>query len=183
MKLKEFIDLYAGDDVLMNLLSEDGMEYDTVPLDSTYNYKKYINNRWLNGKVIYFDYHDDEFYVSVDLNGDDDYGTKVNSTMRIRRGRSVMASAWKAPNGRKYGKQTNRFPGKYLFTRKELRDMVDSGIAEDMAGTFDPMAMNYDIIGISWNETNGYRSGILIQDNDTGELYVGNTGDATRARL
>lgn len=107
----------------------------------------------------------------------------VNSSMRIKRGKSVMASSWKAPNGKKYGKQTNRFPGKYLFTRKELRDMVDSGIAEDMAGTFDPMAMNYDIIGISWNETNGYRSGILIEDRDTGELYVGNSGDATRARL
>lgn len=61
---------------------------------------------------------------------------------------NIMASAWKAPNGKKYGKQTNRFPGKYLFTRKELRDMVQSGIAEDMAGTFDPMEMDYDIIGI-----------------------------------
>lgn len=96
---------------------------------------------------------------------------------------SVMASSWKAPNGKKYGKQTRRFPGKYLFTRKELRDMVDSGIAEDMAGTFNPGSMNYDIIGISWNETNGYRSGILIQDIDTGELYVGNSGDASVAKL
>lgn len=96
---------------------------------------------------------------------------------------NVMASAWTAPNGKKYGKQTKRFPGKYLFTRKELRDMVASGIAEDMAGTFDPMAMDYDIIGIAWNETNGYRSGILIVDNETGDLYVGNSADATVARL
>lgn len=96
---------------------------------------------------------------------------------------SVMASAWKAPNGKKYGKQTSRFPGKYLFTRKELRDMVASGIAEDMAGTFDPMEMNYEIIGIAWNDTNGYRSGILIEDKDTGELYVGNSADATVAKL
>ena len=96
---------------------------------------------------------------------------------------NVMASAWKAPNGKKYGKQTRRFPGKYLFTRKELRDMVDSGIAEDMAGTFDPMSMHYDIIGISWNETNGHRSGILIEDIDTGDLYVGNTYDANVAKL
>lgn len=118
--------------------------------------------------------------------------TKVVRTYKITNGvsastdvssRTVMASAWSAPNGKKYGKQTRRFPGKYLFTRRELKDMVDSGIAEDMAGTFDPMAMNYDIIGIAWNDTNGYRSGILIQDRDTGELYVGNSGDATRAKL
>ncbi len=98
------------------------------------------------------------------------------------RSAAVMASKWKAPNGRQYGKQTKRFPGKYLFTRKELRDMVNSGIAEDMAGTFDPMGMNYDVIGFSWNETNGYKSGILIEDMDTGELYVGNTYDATIAK-
>lgn len=109
-------------------------------------------------------------------------GGDVEASTR-RSGRPIMASAWKAPNGKKYGKQTRRFPGKYLFTRRELRDMVASGIAEDMAGTFDPMAMNYDIIGISWNDTNGYRSGILIQDRDTGELYVGNSGDAMVAKL
>lgn len=96
---------------------------------------------------------------------------------------AVMASAWQAPNGKKYGKQTRRFPGKFLFTRKELRDMVDSGIAEDMAGTFDPLSMNYDIIGISWNETNGHRTGILIEDLDNGNLYVGNTYDANVAKL
>lgn len=101
----------------------------------------------------------------------------------IRSSSSVMASAWKAPNGKSYGKQTRRFPGKFLFTRKELRDMVNSGIAEDMACSFDPAAMNYEIIGISWNETNGYRSGILIEDLDTGELYVGNSADANNAKL
>ena len=95
----------------------------------------------------------------------------------------IRANAWTAPNGKKFGKQTKRFPGKYLFTRKELRDLVDSGIATDMKGTFDPMSMNYEIIGISWNETNGYRSGILIEDKDTGDLYVGNSADANIARL
>lgn len=110
MKLKEFIDLYAGDDVLMNLLSEDGMEYDTVPLDSTYSYRKYINNRWLNGKVMYFDYHDDEFYVSVDLNSDDDYGQKVNSTMRIRRGRSVMADSTRGAEASLYNRLEKAVP-------------------------------------------------------------------------
>lgn len=97
--------------------------------------------------------------------------------------RYIRASAWTSPDGKKYGKQTRRFPGKYLFTRRELRELVENGIAEDMAGTFDPMSMNYDIIGISWNETNGHRSGILIEDKDTGKLYVGNTGDATVAKL
>lgn len=96
---------------------------------------------------------------------------------------SIMSAAWKAPNGRSYGKQTKRFPGKYLFTRRELKSLVDSGIAQDLGGTFDPMTMNYEIIGISWNETNGYRSGILIEDTDTGELYVGNSADANVAKL
>ncbi len=115
----------------------------------------------------------------LNIDGPDDY---IGSSYTVKSS-SVMASAWSAPNGRKYGKQTRRFPGKYLFTRKELRDMVDRDIAEDMAGTFDPMAMNYDIIGISWNETNGFRSGILIENLDTGELYVGNTADANKAKL
>lgn len=100
----------------------------------------------------------------------------------IRSSSSVMASKWKAPNGKSYGKQTRRFPGKYLFTRKELKELVECGIAENMAGTFDPASMNYDIIGISWNETNGHRTGILIEDLDTGEQYVGNTADANLAK-
>lgn len=113
------------------------------------------------------------------IDGGDDY---IGSSYAVKSS-SVMASAWFAPNGKSYGKQTRRFPGKYLFTRKELKELVECGIAEDMAGTFDPMEMNYDIIGISWNETNGYRSGILIVDNDTGELYVGNSADANAAKL
>lgn len=95
----------------------------------------------------------------------------------------VRASAWTAPNGKKFGKQTRRFPGKYLFTKKELRDLVDSGIAEYLSNDADLRAMNYDIIGISWNETNGYRSGILVEDVDTGDLYVGNSGVANVAKL
>lgn len=100
----------------------------------------------------------------------------------IRSSSSVMASKWKAPNGKSYGKQTKRFPGKYLFTRKEFKELVEYGIAEDMAGTFDPASMNYEVIGICWNETNGYRTGILIEDLDTGELHVGNTADANLAK-
>lgn len=101
---------------------------------------------------------------------------------RYIRSSSVMASSWVAPNGKKYGKQTKRFPNGYLFTRKELKDMVSQGIAEDMAGTFDPLAMNYEVIGFSWNDTNGHKSSILIEDTDTGELYVGNASDAMVAK-
>ena len=104
-------------------------------------------------------------------------GKLIRSSRRISK-QAVMASAWKAPNGKKYGKQTSRFPGRYLFTRSELRKMVQDGIAEDMAGTFNPDTMSYDLIGFSWNDTNGYKSGILIQDRDSGKLYVGNSGDA-----
>lgn len=124
-------------------------------------------------------YYDDKTQAISDEPFDE---ANIEESVKVRK-HSVMASAWVAPNGRKYGKQTKRFPDKYLFTKRELNNMVDSGVAEDMAGTFDPMSMNYDIIGISWNETNGYRSGILIQDTDTGNLYVGNSGDANRARL
>ncbi len=108
-------------------------------------------------------------------------GKLIGSSRRIRK-HAVTASAWRAPNGKKYGKTSRRFPNGYLFTRKELRQMVQDGIAEDMAGTFDPSAMDYDVIGFSWNDTNGHKSGILIQDRSTGKLYVGNTGDAQLVR-
>jgi hypothetical protein len=95
---------------------------------------------------------------------------------------SITASAWKSPSGRKYGKQTRRFPGSYLFTRKELKQMVDDGDARYIGGNLDEVD-SYDVIGFSWNETNGYKSGILVEDRNTGELLVGNTASATIAHF
>ena len=95
---------------------------------------------------------------------------------------AITASAWKAPSGNKYGKQTRRFPGAYLFTRKELKQMVDNGDAEYIGGDLDQVG-SYDVIGFSWNETNGYKSGILVEDRNTGELLVGNTASATIAHF
>jgi len=95
---------------------------------------------------------------------------------------SIIASAWKSPSGRKYGKQTRRFPGSYLFTRKELKQMVDDGDARYIGGNLDKVD-SYDVIGFSWNETNGYKSGILVEDSNTGELLVGNTASATIAHF
>lgn len=95
---------------------------------------------------------------------------------------SITASAWKAPSGNKYGKQTRRFPRAYLFTRKELKQMVDNGDARYIGGDLDEVD-SYDVIGFSWNETNGYKSGILIEDRTTGELLVGNTASATIAHF
>lgn len=95
---------------------------------------------------------------------------------------SITASAWKSPSGRKYGKQTRRFPGNYLFTRKELKQMVDDGDARYIGGNLDEVD-SYDVIGFSWNETNGYKSGILVEDRNTGELLVGNTASATIAHF
>lgn len=95
---------------------------------------------------------------------------------------SITASAWKSPGGKKYGKQTRRFPGKYLFTRKELKQMVDNGDARYIGGNLDEID-SYDVIGFSWNETNGYKSGILVEDRNTGELLVGNTASATIAHF
>lgn len=95
---------------------------------------------------------------------------------------SITASAWKSPSGKKYGKQTRRFPGSYLFTRKELKQMVDDGDARYIGGNLDEVD-SYDVIGFSWNETNGYKSGILVEDSNTGELLVGNTASATIAHF
>ncbi len=95
---------------------------------------------------------------------------------------SITASAWKSPSGKKYGKQTRRFPGSYLFTRKELKQMVDDGDARYIGGNLDEVD-SYDVIGFSWNETNGYKSGILVEDRNTGELLVGNTASATIAHF
>lgn len=95
---------------------------------------------------------------------------------------AITASAWRTHSGRKYGKQTKRFPNGYLFTRKELKQMVDNGDAEYIGGDLDKID-SYDVIGFSWNETNGYKSGILVEDRTTGELLVGNTASATIAHF
>ena len=103
--------------------------------------------------------------------------------MKLLLSKRVTASAWVSPDGKKYGKQTKRFPGKYLFTKRELRELVRDGEAVEITDPDVLRQLDYDIIGISWNDTNGYRSGILIQDNETKQLYVGNTAVATVARL
>lgn len=95
---------------------------------------------------------------------------------------SITASAWKSPSGRKYGKQTRRFPRGYLFTRKELKQMVDNGDAIYIGGDLDRVD-SYDVIGFSWNDTNGHKTGILVEDRNTGELLVGNTASATIAHF
>lgn len=106
----------------------------------------------------------------------------INETWRsLNASTKIIASAWVSPSGRKYGKQTRRFPGKYLFTKRELKQMVDNGDARYIGGNLDH-TINYDVIGISWNDTNGHRTGILIEDRDTGELLVGNEGSASVAR-
>lgn len=97
---------------------------------------------------------------------------------RIRAKRSMKESAWTAPNGKKYGKQKRgRGDSRYLFTRRELKDMVDSGLAQEIRNAEEAWKMSKDVIGYSWNETNGYKSGILFTDKD-GNLWVGNTGVA-----
>ena len=107
---------------------------------------------------------------------------KVTAYNNINSATSITASAWKSPSGKKYGKQTRRFPGNYLFTRKELKQMVDDGDARYIGGNLDEVD-SYDVIGFSWNETNGYKSGILVEDRNTSELLVGNTASATIAHF
>jgi hypothetical protein len=95
---------------------------------------------------------------------------------------SITASAWKSPSGRKYGKQRKLFPGVYIFTRKELKQMVENGDARYIGADLGKVG-SYEVIGFSWAETNGHRTGILVEDMDTGELLVGNTYSATIAHF
>lgn len=95
--------------------------------------------------------------------------------------RNFAAKAWTAPDGQKFGRQSRNFPSGFLFTVGELKQMLSDGIAEELKN-FDPVKMDYDVIGFSWNRNNGYRSGILIQDNKTGKLLVGNSSDAVKAK-
>ena len=84
MKLREFVNLYAGDEVLMNLYSEDGTEFDTVSIDPSLASTNRIDKKWLDGEVEYFDFHDDELHVSVDV-------AAVSASTR-RYGRAVKAA-------------------------------------------------------------------------------------------
>lgn len=101
----------------------------------------------------------------------------TESKRRVAR-KPIRESAWTAPNGKKYGKQKrDRGTSRYIFTRRELKDMVDSGIAQSISNAEEAWKMSDEVIGYSWNETNGFKSGILFTDKD-GNLWVGNTGVA-----
>ena len=138
------------------------------------------------GKSQKFDY-DEYFDIGEDGLPNSDFAESpfdrnLLACNKINSATAITASAWRAPSGRKYGKQTKRFPSGYLFTRKELKQMVDNGDAEYIGGDLDKVD-SYDVIGFSWNETNGYKSGILVEDRNTGELLVGNTASATIAHF
>lgn len=94
----------------------------------------------------------------------------------------VRAAAWVAPNGKKYGKQQkSRFPYAYRFTKPELKAMIRDGVAEEIRNPEQLMNMSYDLIGFSWSDQNGHKTGILVKDTRTGDLYVGNEGVAQYA--
>lgn len=101
----------------------------------------------------------------------------TESKRRVAR-KPIRESAWTAPNGKKYGKQKRSHgDSRYIFTRRELKDMVDSGLAQSISNAEEAWKMSDEVIGYSWNETNGFKSGILFTDKD-GNLWVGNTGVA-----
>jgi hypothetical protein len=101
----------------------------------------------------------------------------TESKRRVAR-KPIRESAWTAPNGKKYGKQKRSHgDSRYIFTRRELKDMVDSGLAKSISNAEEAWKMSDEVIGYSWNETNGFKSGILFTDKD-GNLWVGNTGVA-----
>lgn len=90
---------------------------------------------------------------------------------------------WIAPNGKKFGKMSRKWIGKFLFTKKELKMLLDSGIAKDLDNASKLKAMKYDVVGFSGNDSTGYRDGILIEDVNTGKLWVGNTDIAQMATM
>ena len=101
----------------------------------------------------------------------------TESKRRVAR-KPIRESAWTAPNGKKYGKQKRSHgSSRYIFTRRELKDMVDSGLAQAISNAEEAWKMSDEVIGYSWKETNGFKSGILFTDKD-GNLWVGNTGVA-----
>ena len=103
---------------------------------------------------------------------------EVTESKRKVARKPIRESAWTAPNGKKYGKQKrDHGTSRYIFTRRELKDMVDSGIAQSISNAEEAWKMSDEVIGYSWNEPNGFKSGILFTDKD-GNLWVGNTGVA-----
>lgn len=143
-------------------------------------YDKNNNIKWL-GKAgfapIYLDHVElkSKRFVGNELHINEREVTE--SKRRIAR-KPIRESAWTAPNGKKYGKQKRSHGNsRYIFTRRELKDMVDSGLAKSISNAEEAWKMSDEVIGYSWNETNGFKSGILFTDKD-GNLWVGNTGVA-----
>lgn len=143
-------------------------------------YDKNNNIKWL-GKAgfapIYLDHVElkSKRFVGNELHINEREVTE--SKRRVAR-KPIRESAWTAPNGKKYGKQKrDHKSGRYIFTRRELKDMVDSGLAQSISNAEEAWKMSDEVIGYSWNETNGFKSGILFTDKD-GNLWVGNTGVA-----
>lgn len=143
-------------------------------------YDKNNNIKWL-GKAgfapIYLDHVElkSKKFVGNELRINEREVTE--SKRRVAR-KPIRESAWTAPNGKKYGKQKRSHgDSRYIFTRRELKDMVDSGLAQSISNAEEAWKMSDEVIGYSWNETNGFKSGILFTDKD-GNLWVGNTGVA-----
>ena len=143
-------------------------------------YDKNNNIKWL-GKAgfapIYLDHVElkSKKFVGNELHINEREVTE--SKRRVAR-KPIRESAWTAPNGKKYGKQKRSHgDSRYIFTRRELKDMVDSGLAQSISNAEEAWKMSDEVIGYSWNETNGFKSGILFTDKD-GNLWVGNTGVA-----
>ena len=143
-------------------------------------YDKNNNIKWL-GKAgfapIYLDHVElkSKRFVGNELHINE---REVTESKRKVARKPIRESAWTAPNGKKYGKQKrDHKSGRYIFTRRELKDMVDSGIAQSISNAEEAWKMSDEVIGYSWNETNGFKSGILFTDKE-GNLWVGNTGVA-----
>lgn len=106
------------------------------------------------------------------------YEEGCHGKKRTNKRSTVKESAWVSPDGTKYGKQKRGSGYDYRFSTRELKDMISKGIAKEIKDADKAFKLKDEIIGISWNETNGYTSGVLFKGKD-GNLYIGLSGVAS----
>lgn len=69
MKLREFIELFAGDYAQLNLLSDDGTQYATYDISPDTATTKAIDSYWINSDINYWYYEGDQLFVSTTADG------------------------------------------------------------------------------------------------------------------
>ena len=156
---------------LKKFLRDNKIKFETSAADNLTHFEVYVTEEEAN--MI------NDFIDSIDMNKPSTpYEEGCHSKKRTKKRRTVKESAWVSPDGTKYGKQKRGSGYDYRFSTRELKDMISKGIAKEIKDTDKAFKLKDEIIGISWNETNGYTSGALFKGKD-GNLYVVLSGVAS----